>query len=558
MSPDSPASPASDLAGASVSAASVPALAGASASTAFVPALAGASASAVVAATTAASTAPPWRPLGAQLAIDRVPAVEQAIQDVRQKIYMRSVTGVFARWRLIFVGLTQLIFYATPWLTWNDRQAVLFDLGARKFYIFGMVLWPQDVIYLTLLLLISAFGLFLFTAIAGRLFCGYACPQTVYTEIFMWIERHTEGDRVARIRLDEAPWSFNKLRIKASKHALWLSVAGLTGFTFIGYFAPIRELGQALVSFTFGPWQWFWFLFYSFSTWGNAGFLREQVCKYMCPYARFQSVMVDPDTLVVTYDGARGEPRGARSRKVDHYAQGLGDCVDCSICVQVCPTEIDIRQGLQYMCIGCGACVDACNQVMKKIAYPEGLIRYTSERGMLEKLSAKQVRRHLLRPRVLIYSALMLVLISVFVTALATRTTLRVDVIRDRGMLGREVAGGMIENVYRLQMMNASEHSLVLSVRAEGLPGLSVQFADPSVTVLRVEPETNGINAQVSAVPQIEIAAASNRVLAVVLRAPHDAAKPGSYPIHFVTTSSAPDGHFSLTVREASSFIMPQ
>lgn len=546
MSHDSPASPAPALAGASVSSSSASDLAGASAS------------AAATASTTAAASAPPWRPLGAQPAIDRVPAVEQAIQEVRQKIYMRSVAGVFARWRLIFVGFTQLIFYATPWLTWNDRQAVLFDLGARKFYIFGMVLWPQDVIYLTLLLLISAFGLFLFTAIAGRLFCGYACPQTVYTEIFMWIERHTEGDRVARIRLDEAPWSFNKLRIKGSKHALWLSVAGLTGFTFIGYFAPIRELGQALVNFTFGPWQWFWFLFYSFATWGNAGFLREQVCKYMCPYARFQSVMVDPDTLVVTYDGARGEPRGARSRKVDHYAQGLGDCVDCSICVQVCPTGIDIRQGLQYMCIGCGACVDACNQVMKKIAYPEGLIRYTSERGMLEKLSVQQVRRHLLRPRVLIYSALMLVLVSVFITALATRTTLRVDVIRDRGMLGREVAGGMIENVYRLQMMNASEHSLVLSVRAEGLPGLSVQFADPSVTVRRVKPETNGVIAQVSTLPQIEIAAASNRVLAVVLRAPHDAAKPGSYPIHFVTTSSAPDGHFSLTVREASSFIMPQ
>ncbi len=506
----------------------------------------------------ASTSAPPWRPLGAKPATDVSHAVEQAIQDVRQKIYMRSVTGMFARWRLLFVGFTQLIFYAVPWLTCNGRQAVLFDLGARKFYIFGMVLWPQDVIYLTLLLLISALGLFLFTAIAGRLFCGYACPQTVYTEIFMWIERRTEGDRVARIRLDEAPWSFRKLRVKVSKHALWLVVAGLTGFTFIGYFAPIRELGQALLSFTFGPWQWFWFLFYSFATWGNAGFLREQVCKYMCPYARFQSVMVDPDTLVVTYDTARGEPRGARSRKVDHYAQGLGDCVDCSICVQVCPTGIDIRQGLQYMCIGCGACVDACNQVMEKIAYPQGLIRYTSERGMLEKLSVQQVRKHLLRPRVLIYSALMLVLVSIFVTALATRTTLRVDVIRDRGMLGRAVADGMIENVYRLQMMNASEHSLVLSIGAEGLPGLSVKFADPSVAVLRLKPEENNRNISITDLPQVEIAAASNRVLAVVLRAPRDAAKPGSHPIHFVTTSSAPDGHVSLTVREASSFIMPQ
>ncbi len=518
-----------------------------------------ASASASTSASASASASvPAWRPLGAKPASDQTHVVEQAINEVRQKIYMRSVTGLFARWRLIFVGLTQLIFYTIPWLNWNDRQAVLFDLGARKFYIFGMVLWPQDVIYLTLLLLISALGLFLFTAVAGRLFCGYACPQTVYTEIFMWIERHTEGDRVARIRLDEAPWSVRKLRIKASKHALWLLIAGLTGFTFIGYFAPIRELGQALISFSFGPWQWFWFLFYSFATWGNAGFLREQVCKYMCPYARFQSVMVDPDTLVVTYDSARGEPRGARSRKVDHHAQGLGDCVDCSICAQVCPTGIDIRQGLQYMCIGCGACVDACNQVMEKVAYPQGLIRYTSERGMLEKLSVQQVRRHLLRPRVLIYSALMLVLLAIFVTALATRTTLRVDVIRDRGMLGREVAGGMIENVYRLQMMNASEHSLVLSVSAEGLPGLSVKFADPSVTVPRVKSDAKTQGAQDFEVPQIEIAAASNRVLAVVLRAPHDAAKPGSHPIHFVTTSSAPDGHVSLTVREASSFIVPQ
>ena len=536
-----------------------------------------------VSAAHASSTAPPWRPLGAKRVIDGTDIVEQAIDDVRQKIYMRSVTGVFARWRLIFVGLTQLVFYAVPWLTWNDRQAVLFDLGSRKFYIFGMVLWPQDVIYLTLLLLISALGLFLFTAIAGRLFCGYACPQTVYTEIFMWIERHTEGDRVARIRLDEAPWSLRKLRIKASKHALWLLVAGLTGFTFIGYCAPIRELGLSLIRFTFGPWQWFWFLFYSFATWGNAGFLREQVCKYMCPYARFQSVMVDPDTLVVTYDVARGEPRGGRSRKVDHNAQGLGDCVDCSICVQVCPTGIDIRQGLQYMCIGCGACVDACNQVMEKVTYPKGLIRYTSERGMLEKLSVQEVRRHLLRPRVLIYSALMLVLVAIFVTALATRTTLRVDVIRDRGTLGREVAGGFIENVYRLQMMNASEHSLVLSVRAEGLPGLSVKFADPSVVLPRASSSVNTNNAQAIGsaqtealktealktealkteapqpeASQIEIAAASNRVLAVVLRAPRDAAQPGVHPIHFITTSSAPDGHISFTVREASSFIFPQ
>lgn len=323
-----------------------------------------------------------WRPLSSKTLPPGAEVLEQALADVRQKIYARSVMGVFARWRIALVLLTQALFYGLPWLNWNGRQAVLFDLGARKFYIFDMVLWPQDVIYLTLLLIISALGLFLFTAVAGRLFCGYACPQTVYTEIFMWIERKVEGDRVARIRLDESPLSARKVRIKATKHALWLVVAFWTGFSFIGYFAPIRGLAVDLFALTLGPWQWFWLFFYSLATWGNAGFLREQVCKYMCPYARFQSVMVDRDTLVVTYDVGRGEPRGARSRKVDHRSQGMGDCVDCSICVQVCPTGIDIRQGLQYMCIGCGACVDACNQVMEKLDYSQGLIRYTSERDI--------------------------------------------------------------------------------------------------------------------------------------------------------------------------------
>jgi cytochrome c oxidase accessory protein FixG len=331
-----------------------------------------------------------WRPLGATDRVDDADTVEQTLVDIRQKIYARSVLGWFARWRIALVVLTQALFYGLPWVNWNDRQAVLFDLGARKFYIFGMVLWPQDVIYLTLLLIISALGLFLFTAVAGRLFCGYACPQTVYTEIFMWIERRIEGDRIARIRLDESPLSLHKVRVKTIKHLLWLVVAVWTGFSFIGYFAPIRGLMADLMAFALGPWQWFWLLFYSFATWGNAGFLREQVCKYMCPYARFQSVMVDRDTLVVTYDKARGDPRGARSKKVDYKAQGLGDCVDCSICVQVCPTGIDIRDGLQYMCIGCGACVDACNEVMNKLEYPTGLIRYTSERALQEKLTAQR------------------------------------------------------------------------------------------------------------------------------------------------------------------------
>jgi len=244
-------------------------------------------------------------------------AVEEPLYEVRQKIYPRAVTGAFARWRLALVIGTQLVFYGTPWLEWNARQAVLFDLGARKFYVFGLVLWPQDFIYLTLLLVISALSLFLFTAVGGRLWCGYACPQTVYTEIFLWIERHIEGDRARRMKRDAAPLSLEKIGVKAAKHASWIALSLWTGFTFVAYFTPARELAPEAAGLSLGPWETFWVLFYGFATYGNAGWMREQVCKYMCPYARFQSAMFDQDTLVIGYDPARGEPRGGRSRASD-------------------------------------------------------------------------------------------------------------------------------------------------------------------------------------------------------------------------------------------------
>ena len=316
-----------------------------------------------------------------------------SLYEKHKKIHPRSVSGWFAGWRWAMVWLTQAVFYGLPWLPWNGRQAVLFDLAARRFYIFDLVLYPQDFIYLTGLLVLSAFGLFFFTALAGRLWCGYACPQTVYTEVFLWIEQRFEGERGARIKLDAGPWTWNKLARKSGKHAAWLTLSLWTGFTFVGYFTPIHTLWAQAFTLAFGPWEWFWVNFYGLATYGNAGFLREQVCKYMCPYARFQSAMFDRDTLIISYDTERGEPRGSRSKKADPKQLGLGSCIDCTLCVQVCPTGIDIRKGLQADCIACGACIDACDDIMDKMSYPRGLIRYATENSLEQHLGWRQMLR---------------------------------------------------------------------------------------------------------------------------------------------------------------------
>ena len=394
-----------------------------------------------------------------------------------KKIYARQIKGTFNSLRWVMVAITQLLYYGLPWLTWDQRPAVLLNLVERKFYIFGLVLWPQDFIYLTALLILSAFSLFLFTAIAGRLFCGYACPQTVYTSIFMQIERWIEGDRIKRMRLDSKPGRERTIK-RLLKYAAWLIVALWTGFTFAGYFTPIRELGQLLFAWDLGPWQTFWILFYSGFTILQAGFMREQVCKYMCPYARFQSVMFDRDTMIVTYDEERGEPRGSRSKKIDHRAAGKGDCIDCGVCVEVCPTGIDIRMGLQYECIGCGLCVDACNSIMDKMAYPRGLIRYSTQNAVAQHYTPKQLQAHIVRPRVLIYTAILSVVTALVLGSLFMREPLKVDIMRDRGALAREVEGTHIENTYQFQFINVDEKSHTYKVTASGVPGLMVVGGD--------------------------------------------------------------------------------
>ena len=381
-----------------------------------------------------------------------------------QRVVPRSVWGRFARSRWVMVWLTQLVYYGTAWLQYNGRQALLFDLEARRFFLGPLVFYPQDFIYLSGLLVIAALSLFLFTAVAGRVWCGYACPQTVYTEIFMWVEKKIEGDRNDRLRRSAGPWTFDRAWRAFAKNSVWVLLAAWTGFTFVGYFTPIRELTHELLTNTIQPWELFWIGFYSLATFGNAGFMREQVCKYMCPYARFQGAMFDKDTLLVTYDEQRGEPRGSRSRKVDANTQGLGACIDCNLCVQVCPTGIDIRNGLQYECIGCAACVDVCDQVMDKMNYPRGLVRYSTENGLQQGWNAVQMFRRAFRPRVLVYTTVVWALIAAMAVAISERDDLRVDVIRDRSVNYRLGEDGMIENLYRLNLMNASEHPLQVQI----------------------------------------------------------------------------------------------
>jgi cytochrome c oxidase accessory protein FixG len=451
--------------------------------------------------------------------------VEQDLYEVRKTIHPRAVHGWFAAWRWALVWATQIVFYGTAWLQWNGRQAVLFDIAHRKFFIFGLVFFPQDVIYLTVLLIISALSLFLFTAVAGRLWCGYACPQTVYTEIFMWVERKIEGDRVQRMRLDAAPFTPRKFALKAAKHGAWIAIALWTGFTFVGYFTPIRELWDSVRVAGTGPWEAFWVLFYGFATYGNAGWMREQVCKHMCPYARFQSAMFDNDTLIITYDRGRGEPRGKNASQ----RPGMGHCVDCNICVQVCPTGIDIREGLQYECIGCAACIDGCDRVMEKVGFPKGLIRYSTAHAMERNLTRAQMFRRAFRPRILVYSGILWAVIIAAGAALWLRVPLKVDVIRDRAAISREVEGGQIENVYRLQVMNVTERARSYRLSVSGLPGM--RLAGDTV---------------------IDVDGAASRMIPVKVRAAPGTA-PGTHRIEFgIDAADDP----AVAVREKSVFIV--
>ena len=448
----------------------------------------------------------------------------QFLYQKEAKVYPRDVSGRFVRLRRLAMIVLLGAFYVGPFLTWGGRQAILFNLVERKFYIFGLTLWPQDFIFLALLLIMAALSLFFFTAVAGRLWCGYACPQTVWTEAFALIERAFEGNRSKRMKLDRGPWNWNRIWRKAGKEATWIALALLTGFCFVAYFTPAAQLARDVLALQVSGWSLFWILFYGFATYGNAGHMREQVCKYMCPYARFQSSMFDKDTLIITYDAARGEPRGGRSRKAARGVDGLGDCIDCTLCVQVCPTGIDIRKGLQYECIACAACIDACDTVMDKMGFPRGLVRYTTEHAIAEQPT------RLVRPRILVYATLLTVLATAFIGGLATRPTLIVDVMRDRNALYRDVGREGIENTYSINAVNKLRSDRRFEIQVSGVEG--ARIATPTT---------------------VEIGAESVQRIPVAVRVPHEHAA-GGQRIEFTFVGLDDD---DTTVTEDSRFRGP-
>jgi cytochrome c oxidase accessory protein FixG len=383
--------------------------------------------------------------------------------NLRSHIYVRAVKGVHQalRKKLGFVFLA--LFALVPWIPYGDKQAVLFDIANQQFNIFGLTLWPQDLTLFATILIISAYALFFVTTFYGRVWCGYMCPQTVWTFIYIWFDEKIEGSANKRRKLDSMPLCWEKIWKKGLKHTAWAIVALLTALTFMAYFVPAKDVFIDFFTFQTSAAVTGWTLFFAICTYLNAGWMREIMCLHMCPYARFQSSMFDKDTFTVTYDFQRGEKRGPRSRKKDPKELGLGDCIDCNLCVQVCPTGIDIRNGLQYECINCGACIDACDETMEKMKYEKGLISYTTEHS----LEGKPTK--IIRPKLYGYLAIIGIIFIGFIYQVTSRIPLELNIERDRNALYRENNEGLIENTYTLQILNKSQEDNVYVIDIEGL-----------------------------------------------------------------------------------------
>lgn len=366
-------------------------------------------------------------------------------------IYVRSMKGTFQQLRRYGSWILLSLFFLLPWVPYGDRQGILLDIADRKFHFFSITLWPQDLTAMAWFFIIAAFGLFFITTFLGRVWCGYLCPQTVWTFIFLWFEEKLEGSANKRKILDKNALDFNKFWRKGLKHLAWLVVSLITALSFAAWFVPVDQLWFDFFNLNTSLTLWFWLIFFTLATYANAGWLRNIVCTHMCPYARFQSAMFDKDTYIVGYDAKRGEARGPRKRSDDPKALGLGDCIDCDLCVQVCPAGIDIRDGLQYECINCGACIDACDQTMEKMNYPKGLIKYTTEHAL------DGNKTDIFRPKLIGYGLVLLLMLGLFLHNLASIEPMQLDTLRDRQELYHETDDGLIENTYTLKLINKSD-----------------------------------------------------------------------------------------------------
>jgi len=422
-----------------------------------------------------------------------------------EKIYPRRVKGTFrtVKWAAMIVLLA--IYYGAPWLRYDrgphvPNQAILVDLVGQRGYFFGIEIWPQEVYLLVGILILAAIGLFFATSLLGRVWCGYACPQTVWTDLYMAVERITQGDRNARMKLDEGPWTFNKVWRKTATHALWLLIGLATGGAWVFYFNDAPALLDGIVHFDLAPGVIGWIVALTLSTYFMAGFARENVCKYMCPYARFQSAMFDRDTLVISYAGERGEPRG--KHKAGASWEGRGHCIDCTQCVTVCPAGIDIRDGLQYNCISCGLCIDACDSVMDKMMLPRGLIRYDTENNQDARRAAiaegrppAAGRMRWVRPRSIFYAAIMSLVGSLMLAAILLRSETEVNIIHNRSPQYVRLSDGDVRNNYQLKVLNKSHEDRVYAVRITGVPLRAqtlLSAGDTPVTALAVPANSVG------------------------------------------------------------------
>ncbi|MDK1286122.1 cytochrome c oxidase accessory protein CcoG [Pseudoalteromonas umbrosa] len=378
-------------------------------------------------------------------------------------IYIREQKGFFQKIRRNLGWILMLVFIAIPWIPYKGQQAVLFDVSSQQFRIFSQTFLPHDFMILAWVFMAGAFGLFFVTNWLGRVWCGYTCPQSIWMLMFTWVEHRVEGTRNQRIKLDKSNWNSQKALRKTAKHTIWLLISLFTATSFMAYFVPAKTLYIDMFTLEWSGLVSFWVFLFAFCTYGNAGFLREKMCNVACPYSRFQSVMFDKDTLLVTYDAIRGENRGPRKRKSDHKAQGLGDCVDCNLCVEVCPAGIDIRNGLQYECINCGLCIDACDDTMSKFGYQTGLIQYVSENQTAGKTSSP------FRLKLVGYAGLFAVILATMAIWAFNRTPIEASVIRDRNALYRVNYEGLVENPYTLSIINKTQQTLQYKVSFSGL-----------------------------------------------------------------------------------------